>query len=205
MAPRSYVVFASKLLRRLCLLPTRLSSEHRFRSNPVDALRLAWALLIQLPVWNSFPNFLSLFRRQRPLLNSFELPTIPPLTTVLPFRYDRFDTLLHRRSLPRLSPGQTCFSRRDRRHATRVRKLLGFSPTGLAKSSSLTLRTGRSPQVALHLSSRKRSYHCWLQGGNVTLTRTSTSLFKRLHRRTSRVCPRHGKSATLTRCQSGTD
>ena len=59
------------------------------------------------------PNFLSLLRRQFSLLNSFELLTIPPLTTPIPFRCDRFVTLLQRRSLPRLSPGQTCFSRRD--------------------------------------------------------------------------------------------
>jgi len=40
------------------------------------------------------------------LLISFELPTIPPPTTVLPFRHDRFSPLLQRRSLPRLSPGE---------------------------------------------------------------------------------------------------
>ncbi len=45
--------------------------------------------------------------RQISLLNSFDLPTIPPPTTASPFRCDRFVTLLHRRSLPRLSPGQT--------------------------------------------------------------------------------------------------
>jgi hypothetical protein len=70
---------------------------------------------------------------------------------------------------------------------SRVRQLLAGSPTGLAESSSLVLRTDLSPQVALHLSSRKRSYHCWIQGGNVTLDRTCTHLFKRLHRRTSRT------------------
>jgi hypothetical protein len=54
------------------------------------------------------PNLLSLLRRQFSLLTSFELPTIPSLTTALPFRRDQFITLLHRRSLPRLSLGQTC-------------------------------------------------------------------------------------------------
>ncbi len=70
---------------------------------------------------------------------------------------------------------------------SRVRASLGASPTGLAESSSLALRTGRSSQVALHLSSRKRSYHFRLQAGNVSLRGTSTLLIKRLHRRTSRV------------------
>ena len=73
---------------------------------------------------------------------------------------------------------------------TRVRYLLESSPTGLAESSSLSLRTGASPQVALHLFSRIRSYHCRIQGGNVALERTSTSLIKRLPRRTSFVSPR---------------
>ena len=67
---------------------------------------------------------------------------------------------------------------------SRVRTLPEASPTGLAESSSHTLRTGRSSQVALHLSSRKRSYHFRLQAGNVRLGGTSTLLIKRLHRRT---------------------
>ena len=67
---------------------------------------------------------------------------------------------------------------------TRVRILLGSSPVGLAESSSLSLRTGHSPQVALHPSSRKRSYHR-IRGGNVTPEGTFTLLFKRLQRRTS--------------------
>jgi len=49
--------------------------------------------------------------RQISLLNSFDLPTIPPPTTASPFRYDRFVTLLHRRSLPRLPPRRTVRSR----------------------------------------------------------------------------------------------
>ena len=42
---------------------------------------------------------------------------------------------------------------------SRVQTSPGASPTGLAESSSLALRMGRASQVALHLSSRKRSYH----------------------------------------------
>jgi hypothetical protein len=71
---------------------------------------------------------------------------------------------------------------------TRVRVLLGSSPVGLAESSSLSLRTGHSPQVALHPSSRKRSYHR-IRGGNVTPEGTFTLLFKRLQRRTSAGVP----------------
>ncbi len=135
------------------------------------------------------PNVLSRCRRQVSLLIAFELPTIPPPTTTLPFRCDRFITLLHRRSLPCLSLGLTQWSREFAVARSRVRSFLGVSPTGLAESSSLALRTGHSPQVALHPPSRKRSYHCRLQAGNVSLTGTSTPLFKRLHRRTRSGTP----------------
>ncbi len=135
-----------------------------------------------------FPNVVSHCRRQVSLLIAFESPTIPPPTTLLPFRCDRFITLLHRRSLPCLSLGLTRGSREFAVARSGVRSFLGVSPTGLAESSSLTLRTGHSPQVALHLSSQKRSYHCRLQAGNVSLTGTYTLLFKRLHRRTRSGC-----------------
>ena len=122
--------------------------------------------------------------RQISLLISFDLPTIPPPTTISPFRHGRFDTLLHRRDLPRLSPGQTSPVEGISVARSRVRALSGASPTGLAESSSLALRTGRSSQVAPHLSSRKRSYPYRLQAGNVSLRGTSTLQIKRLHRRT---------------------
>ena len=85
-------------------------------------------------------------------------------------------------------PDYSTLSRRQSSLATfltvspRVRSSPGASPTGLAESSSLALRMGRSSQVALHLSSRKRSYHCRLQAGNVSLEGTCTLLIKRLHR-----------------------
>jgi hypothetical protein len=123
--------------------------------------------------------------RQISLLISFDLPTIPPPTTTLPFRHGRFGTLLHRRDLPRLSPGQTLWAGGIAVARSRVRALLGASPTGLAESSSHTLLTGCSSQVALHPSSRKRSYRYRLQAGNVSLRGTSTLQIKRLHRRTS--------------------
>ncbi len=123
--------------------------------------------------------------RQFSLLISLDLPTIPPPTTVLPFRHGRFHPLLHRRDLPCLSPGQTSKVSGIAVARSRVRASTGASPTGLAESSSLALRTGLSSQVALHLSSRKRS------AGNVRLEGTFTLLIKRLHRRT--VQPLRGK------------
>ena len=123
------------------------------------------------------------------LLISFDLPTIPPPTTALPFRHGRFHTLLHRRDLPRLSPGQTLKVGGNAVARSRVRTLLAGSPTGLAESSSLSLRTGHSPQVALHPPSQERSYHCRIQAGNVSLAGTSTLLIKRLHRRTRSGTP----------------
>ena len=107
--------------------------------------------------------------RQISLLIAFDLPTIPPPTTALPFRHGRFRTLLHRRDLPCLSPGQTLQVGGIAVTRSRVRALAAASPTGLAESSSHTLRTGHSSQVALHLSSWKRSYHFRLQAGNVRL------------------------------------
>ena len=106
------------------------------------------------PLW-TFPDSHSLCRRQISLLIAFEFPTIPPPTTTSPFRCDRFVTLLHRRSLPCLSLGLTRWSREFAVARSGVRSFLGVSPTGLAESSSQMLRTGHSPQVALHLPSRK--------------------------------------------------
>jgi hypothetical protein len=123
--------------------------------------------------------------RQLSLLIAFDLPTIPSPTTALPFRHGRFHTLLHRRDWPRLSLGQTTRIDGIAVARSRVRTPLGASPTGLAESSSHKLRTGRSSQVALHPSSRKRSYHFRLQAGNVSLRGTSTLPIKRLRRRTS--------------------
>ena len=85
----------------------------------------------------------------------------------------------------RLSPETTRKSLKTYVAQTRVRRIPASSPTGLAESGSLSLRTGHSPQVAPHLFSRKRNYHCWIRAGNVSPEGTSTLLFKRLHRRTS--------------------
>ena len=99
-------------------------------------------------------------------------------------------------------PGQTLQVGGRAVARSRVRSLLGASPTGLAESSSLALRIGRSSQVALHPSSWKRSYHCRLQAGNVSLEGTCTLLIKRLHRRTrtgtlARRYPRRARAPIL--------
>ncbi len=147
--------------------------------------RGAWAIdHAASPTANGHDTSSTSFTRQISLLSSFDLPTIPSPTTTLPFRHGRFPTLRHRRDLPRLSPGQTLRSKGSAVARSRVRTSLGASPTGLAESSSRSLRTGRSSQIALHPSSRKRSYHCRLQAGNVRLRGTCTLLIKRLHRRT---------------------
>ena len=86
------------------------------------------------------------------LLIVFELPTVPPPTTAQPFRPARFIRCKYRPGWPRRSSGQTQGVGRNAVTRSRVRRFLDASPTGFAESSSLSLRTGRSPQVALHLS-----------------------------------------------------
>ena len=72
----------------------------------------------------------------------------------------------------------------------RPRRVIWASPLGcrLATASGriefvIILRTGRSPPVAPHLASRRRSY-VWLQGSDLTLTRTYTSLVRSTYKRT---------------------
>ena len=105
----------------------------------------------------------------------------PPHCHFVTVAFPRYFTAVTCRVSP---PGQTVPVGGRAVARSRVRTLLGASPTGLAESSSLALRIGRSSQVALHPSSWKRSYHCRLQAGNVSLEGTCTLLIKRLHRRT---------------------
>jgi hypothetical protein len=90
------------------------------------------------------------------LLISIELPNIPSPTTLLPFRSPQFDTLPGSVTVRAVSPtvrfGRTDLSRSSLGRCVRsgVRELLGRSPTGLAESSLLSLRTVHSPLVALH-------------------------------------------------------
>ena len=75
--------------------------------------------------------------RQVSLLISFELLIIPSPTTFLPFPCDRFNTLLHRRSLPCRSPWETRWVEGFTRRTVKGSPSLGSSPTGLAETSSL--------------------------------------------------------------------
>ncbi len=72
----------------------------------------------------------------------------------------------------------------------RQRRLLGFATGKQARhdvwpNRVRCLRTGHSPPVALHLTSRPRSY-IWLPGSDLTWTRTFTSLVRSTHKRTFR-------------------
>lgn len=90
----------------------------------------------------------------------------------------------------RVSSGQPYFSRNECRRTAGVRtRFARYLPDWLAESSSQKLRTGRSPQAAPHNHSQSCSYHCRIQSGHDTLARTSTLLFKRLHRRTGAFPP----------------
>ena len=78
----------------------------RFAPFDLDADRRRQGFVIQSPQLNPSMNS----RPGQPQLSLFisiDLLTIPSPTTTAPFPHDRFDTLRHRRELPRLSPGQT--------------------------------------------------------------------------------------------------
>jgi hypothetical protein len=92
------------------------------------------------------------------LLNVFDLPTIPSSTTALPFPHRGFGTLLQPDEPSRLSPGQTYFSRRDRRRALGGSPFTSRLPDRLGRIRFVILRTGHSSPVALHPASRRRSY-----------------------------------------------
>ena len=70
---------------------------------------------------------------------------------------------------------------------SRVRQFPAVSPTGLAESSSLSLRTGYSPQDCSPPFLTETQLPLWIQGDNVTLEGTCTLLFKRLRRRTRAI------------------
>ena len=80
----------------------------------------AWAIVhAASPTANPHDASSTSFTRQISLLLSFDLPTSPSPTTALPFRHGRFDTLLHRRDLPRLSPRADRSGRREGRRAVK--------------------------------------------------------------------------------------
>ena len=89
------------------------------------------------------------------LFISIELPNIPSPTTLLPFhdarfRTSRFGYRRRRRTILRCEPPLGVEPRLRCGVRSEVRDLLDCSPTGLAESSSLSLRTARSSPVALH-------------------------------------------------------
>jgi hypothetical protein len=100
---------------------------------------------------------------QRSLLISFDLLTIPPPTSLLPFPHDRFGTLRHRRELPRLPLMETQGAEEIIRHAVKGSLIASRLPDRLGRSEFIVLRTGHSTQVALHPASRQRSYLCYFR------------------------------------------
>ena len=138
-------------------------------------------------VWSAqhhlFPSRFVL-SRQVSLLISLDLPTIPSSTTRLPFPHRGFRTLPQPDRLPRRSPGQTSMGRWDCRHAVRGSPWACKLPDRLGRIRFVILRTGHSPPVASHPSSRRRSYFR-LQVRNVNLMGTFTPPINRLQRRTS--------------------
>src|SRR3990172_712879 len=98
-------------------------------------------------------------------------------------------------------PGLVWFSPRAYRvvrrpHPSRNHGVTWASPfpsrlaTTTGRIEFVSLRTGRSPPVASHLSSRRRSY-LRLQSSNPTPTGTSTPLIQRARRRTRVLCEHH--------------
>jgi len=72
----------------------------------------------------------------------------------------------------------------DRRHTVWGSPLASRLPGRLGRIGFVILRTGRSPLVALHLASQRRSY-IQFQVCNANLEKTFTSLTKHTSRRTS--------------------
>ena len=120
------------------------------------------------------------------LFMAFDLPTIPSSTTVLPSPHHGFRTLPQPDGPPRLSPGQTWTGRRECRHAVGGSPLASRLPDRLGRIRFVILRTGHSPPVASHPSSRRRSYFR-LQVRNANLVGTRTPPIKRFQRRTGSV------------------
>ena len=163
------------------------------RALSVSSLRLAptWTNGQAVWVWSAQHHLLPsrfLLSRQVSLLNALDLPTIPSSTTRLPSPHRGFHTLPQPDRLPRLSPGQTSAGRWDRRHAVRGSPFPSRLPDRLGRIRFVILRTGRSPPVASHPSSWRRSYFR-LQVRNVNLVGTPTPPINCLRRRTGTGLP----------------
>jgi len=120
----------------------------------MDALTPAWPAL-RATVGNEHRSRTT----QVSLLRPLDLPTIPSPTTVLPFPGRGFGTLLQPDRPPRLSLGQTSQGRWEYRRAVRGSPFRRRLPGRLGRIGFVILRTGRSPPVALHLASWRRSYY----------------------------------------------
>jgi hypothetical protein len=119
--------------------------------------------------------------QQVSLLACTKLPTIPPSTT--PCRPGVLVWFSHP-GLPRAAASQDGAPPFLGRCVTWASPL----PSRLAATTGrirfvIILRTGRSPPVALHPASRRRSY-LWLRSSDQTSTGTCTPLFRHGHRRT---------------------
>ncbi len=131
-----------------------------------------------------------------PLYLAFDLPTIPSSTTVLPSPHRGFRTLPQPDEPPHLSPGQIWTDRRERRHAVGGSPLASRLPDRLGRIRFVILRTGHSPPVASHPSSRRRGYFR-LQVCNANLVGTRTPPIKRFQRRTSPAILQDYASASI--------
>ena len=149
-----------------------------------DPLRPFVALMDALTPARSVPAVLGLFpaatlaapRQQVSLIDALGLPTIPSPTTCVRFVSPRHVTC--RRIEPRPLPNGTIpYGNSGLRHS------LAGSPRYTGRIEFLIVRTGRSPPVALHPVSRRRSY--LRLPSYVDAERTSTSPTKRAFRRTS--------------------
>jgi len=164
------------------------------RRASVGSLRVAPTRTHGRAVWiwsalhHLFPSRFVL-SRQVSLFIALDLPTIPPSTTLCHFPITAFARYFRRMGCRVYPPGQTSWGRAERRHAIKGSPLASRLPDRLGRIRFVILRTGRSPPVASHPSSRRRSY-CQLQVRNVNLVGTSTPPINRLQRRTSPVSPR---------------
>ena len=124
------------------------------------------------------------FPLRSPCFTPLNLPTIPSPTTCCRSRSLVWFWL---RDLPRGTVLQTVLIPRDC-------SVIWASPfpsrlaTTAGRIEFVILRTGRSPPVALHPTSRRRSY-VRLQCSNPTLTGTSTLRIQHVCKRTSRHTP----------------
>jgi hypothetical protein len=123
------------------------------RSTRPDVRRVTRFLISRLPETGFYYRELRSWPCwQFSLLISFELLTIPPPTTAFPFHHDRFVTLYQRRDLSVSIPQADLLDRWDCRHTDKGSPYARRLPDRLGRNEFVILRTGHSPQVALHLS-----------------------------------------------------